>query len=544
MSTKGYLAIVLHAHLPFVRHPEHPRAMEERWLFEALAECYLPLLGAFERLHRGGIPFALDDVAHAASRGDAARRSVAPTAFTNTSSESSGSPNKETAASAGRRRAFVRSRSSTWSTSSRCGAHGSVSAATWWGRWWHTPTPTRSSSFRAAATHAYLPGLLPTRRALRAQLRLGMRAFEHSHRATAARHLAARVRLLHPSSTPRSRRRDSATRSSTPMASTFARPRPPFGVHAPIASPTRVSRFSGAMPSRASKCGRGKRATRATSYYRDFYRDVGFDLPAEYLGKRSVPLDARTMTGLKYYRITGATDDKAPYQPGVGPRARGEHAGNFLHNRDRANRRYRHAISRCRPSSWRPTTPSSSVIGGSRGPAFSRASSVSSHKATAPARHAPGDHAARLPRAPPGDDARHARPLRRGVRAATARCGSVPNRRKVWRHVHHASRYVAWLLDRHRGAEGERGRALDQTIRELLAAAVERLGLHHDHQDGRHPTRGRACAPTCIACVTSATWCRSRASTDATWRFIEERRISRDNFLADMPSESLRSAYD
>src|SRR5262249_44460504 len=56
---KGYLAIVLHAHLPFVRHPEHARHLEERWLYEALIECYLPLLDAFDRMAAQGIPFAV-----------------------------------------------------------------------------------------------------------------------------------------------------------------------------------------------------------------------------------------------------------------------------------------------------------------------------------------------------------------------------------------------------------------------------------------------------------------------------------------------------
>src|SRR5271156_174124 len=41
---QGYLSIVLHAHLPFVRHPEHERFLEESWLFEAVTETYLPLL--------------------------------------------------------------------------------------------------------------------------------------------------------------------------------------------------------------------------------------------------------------------------------------------------------------------------------------------------------------------------------------------------------------------------------------------------------------------------------------------------------------------
>src|SRR3954453_1324864 len=51
---KGYLSIVLHAHLPFVRHPEHEKFLEENWLFEAITETYVPLLQTMERwLHEG-----------------------------------------------------------------------------------------------------------------------------------------------------------------------------------------------------------------------------------------------------------------------------------------------------------------------------------------------------------------------------------------------------------------------------------------------------------------------------------------------------------
>src|SRR5262249_54942051 len=37
-----------------------------------------------------------------------------------------------------------------------------------------------------------------------------------------------------------------------------------------------------------------------------------------------------------------------------------------------------------------------------------------------------------------------------------------------WRHVHHATRYVEWLVKKYRHADGLVGEALDQTIRELL----------------------------------------------------------------------------
>ena len=47
MAPNGYLALVLHAHLPYVRHPEYDEFLEEDWLYEAIAETYLPLLDAF-----------------------------------------------------------------------------------------------------------------------------------------------------------------------------------------------------------------------------------------------------------------------------------------------------------------------------------------------------------------------------------------------------------------------------------------------------------------------------------------------------------------
>ncbi len=52
----GHLAVVLHAHLPFVRHPEHPRFLEESWFFEAVVEVYLPLIQLCEGWVRDRVP--------------------------------------------------------------------------------------------------------------------------------------------------------------------------------------------------------------------------------------------------------------------------------------------------------------------------------------------------------------------------------------------------------------------------------------------------------------------------------------------------------
>ena len=56
-DTQGYFTMVLHAHLPFVREPDHERFLEENWLYEALTGTYLPLLMGFETLIRDRVDF-------------------------------------------------------------------------------------------------------------------------------------------------------------------------------------------------------------------------------------------------------------------------------------------------------------------------------------------------------------------------------------------------------------------------------------------------------------------------------------------------------
>src|SRR5205085_201614 len=56
---QGYLSLVLHAHLPFVRHPEYDDFLEEDWLYEAITETYIPLLDAFDGLERDGVDWRM-----------------------------------------------------------------------------------------------------------------------------------------------------------------------------------------------------------------------------------------------------------------------------------------------------------------------------------------------------------------------------------------------------------------------------------------------------------------------------------------------------
>src|SRR5256885_4788786 len=56
---RGSLAFVRHAHLPFVRPPEHEDFLEERWFYEAVTETYVPSLEVLEALDRDHVPCRL-----------------------------------------------------------------------------------------------------------------------------------------------------------------------------------------------------------------------------------------------------------------------------------------------------------------------------------------------------------------------------------------------------------------------------------------------------------------------------------------------------
>ena len=56
---KGYVSFVLHAHLPFIHHPESENYLEEQWLFEAISETYIPLLLNFQKLVEENVDFRI-----------------------------------------------------------------------------------------------------------------------------------------------------------------------------------------------------------------------------------------------------------------------------------------------------------------------------------------------------------------------------------------------------------------------------------------------------------------------------------------------------
>jgi 1,4-alpha-glucan branching enzyme len=111
-----------------------------------------------------------------------------------------------------------------------------------------------------------------------------------------------------------------------------ARPRPRYGVFAPVFTPNGIAAFGRDMESSRQVWSRTE-GYPGDARYRDFYRDIGFDLDFDYVKPHLPSPENRGFTGIKYYRITGSDASKQPYQPAAAAEAADAHATHFLKSR-------------------------------------------------------------------------------------------------------------------------------------------------------------------------------------------------------------------
>ena len=57
--SSGFLSIILHAHLPFVKDIHYKDSLEQRWLFQAITDTYIPLLNCLFKLSEDSIPYRI-----------------------------------------------------------------------------------------------------------------------------------------------------------------------------------------------------------------------------------------------------------------------------------------------------------------------------------------------------------------------------------------------------------------------------------------------------------------------------------------------------
>jgi 1,4-alpha-glucan branching enzyme len=330
-TEKGYLTLVLHAHLPYVRHPEYDEFLEEDWFFEALTETYIPIIEVFDRLIEEGVDFRVTMsltpslismmtdpllqfryLRHLNKLIDLAAHEIERTRWTPEFHELALMYHwKFTRA----RQIFVeRYNSRLMPAFKRFQDLGRVEIIS------------------CAATHGFLP-LMLNKTAARAQIEIAAAHYE--------KHLGRRPRGIWLPECGYVPGIDELLKGAgiryfivDTHGILFGSPRPRYGVFAPVYCPSAVAAFGRDMES--SKQVWSARDGYPGDYeYREFYRDIGFDLDYDYIRPYLHDDGNRINLGIKYYKITGPTNHKEPYLPGRAREKAAEHAGNFMFNREK-----------------------------------------------------------------------------------------------------------------------------------------------------------------------------------------------------------------
>jgi len=329
---QGYLALVLHAHLPYVRHPEHEDALEENWLFEAITETYVPLFLVLESLIEDGVDFRLTfsvSPTLATMLGDP----VLQARYLNRLERLIELAVKEEARTGSDplfhplarmyRELFERVREAFVSRYGKNLLNG----------FRRFQELGKVELMATAATHGYLPLLSINESAVRAQVKVGV---EHHARSFGKRPGGFWLPECgyYPGVDAILAEQGIRFTILETHGVTRADQRPRYGVHAPIYCPSGVAAF-GRDPDSSRQVWSSAEGYPGDYDYREFYRDIGYDLDLDYIAPYVHRDGIRIDTGIKYYRITGRDNRKEPYIPEWAERKAEVHAGHFLAERQR-----------------------------------------------------------------------------------------------------------------------------------------------------------------------------------------------------------------
>ncbi|WP_289142402.1 1,4-alpha-glucan branching protein domain-containing protein [uncultured Brevibacillus sp.] len=326
----GYLSLVLHAHLPYVRHGDRDDYLEERWVYESMMESYIPLLLVFDRLLADGIDFRMtlavsptllsmlnDELIQERFRAHLAK-----------TVELAGKEVKRTANHPEEHRVAKMYLERFRTIASYCQKldYKLITGLR------HLQENGCVELITCAATHAFLP-FVETEEAIRAQLQVGIDTHE--------RILGQRPNGIWLPECGYSPGVDRLLKEAglhfffvDSHTINHATPTPRRGLYAPLFTPHDVAAFA-----------RDEVAARQvwSSFdgypgdydYREYYRDIGFDREMDYIEPYIHPAGIRVHTGLKYYRITGPSEQKEWYEPEWAREKAASHAGHFLYHRER-----------------------------------------------------------------------------------------------------------------------------------------------------------------------------------------------------------------
>ncbi|WP_100406803.1 1,4-alpha-glucan branching protein domain-containing protein [Bacillus solitudinis] len=300
---EGYYSIVLHAHLPYVRHSEENR-LEERWLFEAMTETYIPLIWSLEAAAvKGAVTISFSPPLMEMLADETLQERYCD--YLDTTQEllkqeaerESDPATQDLVLFYTKRYQKIRTTFIEWNYN-LITAYKSLSEQ------------GLVTLMTSAATHAFLP-YVKTKAAIRSQIREGVRSFE--------RHFGFKPLgfwLPECAMAPGLDRiliEEGIRYTFVDEHSILtADPTPTKGSGAPVYSPHGLLMFP-RHTDLSSKVWSSTLGYPGDVDYREFYRDIAYEREWEEIKSFVHPEGIRVDTGLKYHRITGSTEEKAGY---------------------------------------------------------------------------------------------------------------------------------------------------------------------------------------------------------------------------------------
>lgn len=329
---KGYLCLVLHGHLPYVRHPEHEDFLEEDWLYEAITETYIPLIWVFENLLAQNIDFRIT-------------MTLSPTLIsmlTDPLLQERYSKHINRLVELAHKEIERTSWQHDFNALARMYLDNFCRARDTFYRY-NRNLISAFKNFQDAgklevitcgATHGFFPLMDVCRASVRAQVKVAASHYE-SVFGRRPKGIWLPECGYHPGHDEILKEAGIRYFFSDSHGVLHGTPRPKYGVFAPVyCKGSGVACFARDLES-SKQVWSSIEGYPGDYSYREFYRDIGFDLEYDYIKPYIHPDGIRINTGIKYFRISGTGNHKQPYVPHWAKEKAAEHAGNFMFNRQR-----------------------------------------------------------------------------------------------------------------------------------------------------------------------------------------------------------------
>lgn len=330
MQKKGYVSFVLHAHLPFIHHPESDDYLEESWLYEAISETYLPLLKYFKMLVDEKVNFRIT-------------MSMTPPLLSMLSSELLQQKyikylenlielsEKEIQRTTFNEKMNNLSKYYFHRYSEDLRLFRDVFKCDIISQFKHFQDIGVLEIITCGATHGYFPILYVNEKTVRAQIAVGVQTYE--------RFFGRKPRGIWLPECGYVPEADKYLREfgvEYAIVEThgvlFANPTPIYGTFAPIVSPEGFTVFGRDVES-SRQVWSSVNGYPGDYNYRDFYKDIGYEADYEYIKPYIAHNGVRVHTGIKYHRITGNTENKDIYDIQWAKDSAEMQAGHFMNSR-------------------------------------------------------------------------------------------------------------------------------------------------------------------------------------------------------------------